>query len=262
MAVVALIGAGAYFVLNLKSQLTPTPPLTPIPGAPTAGPITVNGEMTCLPKKGSQQTLECAMGLKGLDGRHFGLKNLFQHDPEYKFSVVGLRVEVSGSFNPEEMKGPDGNKYNVVGTIDVTSIKEIADGSTQSGTGTIQPEDPERSGLAPYPDLPLTSLPKQPLSVKFVVEHRSALSGKTILIRGIIVGTLIGEKACPPDRGACAKPSIFLADTTEKNRNMLYDLRILVGEEEQEKSYPTGKTVDLQVIVDGSKVSVIAQKMY
>lgn len=260
--VVVLAGAGAYFVLNLKSQLTPTPPPTPIPGAPTAGPITVNGEMTCLPKKGSQQTLECAMGLKGLDGRHFGLKNLFQHDPEYKFSVGGLRVEVSGVFIPEEITGPDGNKYDVVGTIDVTSIKEITDGSAQLGTSTIQPEDPERSGLAPYPDLSLISLPKQPHSVKFVVEHRSALNGKTILIRGIIVGTLLGEKACPPDRGMCAQPSIYLADTIEKNRNTLYDLRTLVGEEEQEKSYPIGKTIDLQVTVDGSKVSVVARKTY
>src|SRR3989344_3172106 len=63
---------------------------------PIPGSITVSGEIACLPKKGSgAQTMECAIGLKALDGRHYGLKNLFQHDPEHKFSVGGLRVEVS-----------------------------------------------------------------------------------------------------------------------------------------------------------------------
>ena len=94
---------------------------------PPSGPITISGEITCLLKTGQEQTLECAMGLKGTDGRHYGLKNLFKLDPEYKFSVGGLRVEVSGTFSPEEIKGPDGNKYDVVGVIDVTSIKEIGD---------------------------------------------------------------------------------------------------------------------------------------
>src|SRR3989344_4204450 len=38
---------------------------------PASGPITVSGEITCLPKKGTgQQTLECAIGLKGSDGQH------------------------------------------------------------------------------------------------------------------------------------------------------------------------------------------------
>lgn len=126
--VVALVGAGAYFVLNRQIQLTPTSMPTPTPGAPKSGPITVIGEITCLSKKGGNaQTFECAIGLKGLDGRYYGLKNLFKLDPEYKFSLGGLRVKVSGTFSPEEIKGPDGNKYDVVGVIYLTSIKEIGD---------------------------------------------------------------------------------------------------------------------------------------
>lgn len=95
---------------------------------PPSGPITISGEMACLPKTGQgAQTMECAMGLKGIgiDRRYYGLKNLFKLDPEYKFSVGGMRVEVSGTFSPEEIKGPDGNTYDVVGVIYVTSIKEI-----------------------------------------------------------------------------------------------------------------------------------------
>ena len=50
--------------------------------------------------------MECAIGLKGSDGRYYGLKNLSEHDPENKFSTSGTQVEISGIFREEEMKGP------------------------------------------------------------------------------------------------------------------------------------------------------------
>ena len=136
-------------------------------------------------------------------------------------------------------------------------------GGTGSVTsGTVTPEDPNKIGLASYPDLSLTSLPKEPMSVKFVVEHRSALNGKSITVRGVVVATVLGEKACPPDRGMCAEPSIYLADTTDGSRNNLYDLRVLVSQEEKEINYSIGKTLVLQVAVNGSKVAVVARKTY
>ena len=122
--IIILAGMGIYFALN-RQLSSPEQGLLP---TPTSGPIVVSGEMTCLSKTGrGVQTAECAMGLKGIDGRNYGLKKPFKLDPEYKFSVDGLRVQVSGTFSPEEIKGPDGNKYDVVGVIDVTSIKEIVD---------------------------------------------------------------------------------------------------------------------------------------
>lgn len=112
--------------MNRQVQLNPILTPIPTPEVPKSGSITVNGEIVCLPKKGTgSQTLECAIGLKGLDGRYYDLKNLFKIDPEYKFSVIGLRVEVSGMFNSEEMKAFDRNKYDIVGAIDVTSIREV-----------------------------------------------------------------------------------------------------------------------------------------
>lgn len=127
--IIVFAGAGAYFVLNRQAQQAPIPTPTPNPEAPQAGPITVNGEITCLPKKGAgQQTLECAIGLKGSDGMYYGLENLFKLDPEHKYSAGGLQVEVSGTFSPEEMKGPGGSKYDVIGVIDVTSIKKVTSG--------------------------------------------------------------------------------------------------------------------------------------
>ena len=83
------------------------------------GPITIHGEITCLPKKGpGPHTLECAIGLKAESG-HYALRNLFAHDPEYKFSTTGMLVEVSGTFSPEK------TNYDTVGVIDVASIKEL-----------------------------------------------------------------------------------------------------------------------------------------
>jgi hypothetical protein len=106
---------GRNFVEELESGIPPA-----------LGPITISGEMTCLPKVGAgAQTLECAIGLEATDGNNYGLKNLFNVDPEYSFSRDGLRVEVSGTLLEEEMQGPDGNRYDIVGVIDVTSIKEI-----------------------------------------------------------------------------------------------------------------------------------------
>ena len=159
LILVTILSAGVYFVLNQQKPLSPQaitnfeecakvyPVGESYPGqcwTPDGGhfvqdierrpfldltPITVSGEMACLTKIGQgTQTMECAIGLKETDGRQrqYELKNLFKVDSEYKFSVVGLRVEVSGIFfNSEEIKGPDGNKYDVVGVIDVTSIKEI-----------------------------------------------------------------------------------------------------------------------------------------
>jgi len=86
--------------------------------------ITISGEITCLPKIGpGPQTMECAIGLKGADRRHYGLKNLFERGGHI-FSQTGLQVEVSGMFSLEEMKGPDGNRYDIVGVIDVISIRK------------------------------------------------------------------------------------------------------------------------------------------
>ena len=123
-------GVGAYFSLNQPIQRPPIQTPTPTPSTPTPGPITVVGEIACLPKRDSGagfSTLECAIGLRETNGQHYGLKNLFQHDPEHKFSETGSRVEVSGTFVPEEMLGPGGTKYDVVGTINVTSIIGVAE---------------------------------------------------------------------------------------------------------------------------------------
>jgi len=100
----------------------------PVINIPVSGSITIIGKITCLPKKETgPQTEECAIGLQGTDGLYYGLENLYRHDPTYKFSVIGLDVKISGTFRIDEMPGPGGPefaKYDVVGVIDVASIRE------------------------------------------------------------------------------------------------------------------------------------------
>lgn len=127
--------------------------------------------------------------------------------------------------------------------------------------GTIKPGDPSKEGLGSYPDLVLSAMPTSAVPVKFVVEHRSALDNKIITVRATIVDTLLGEKACPPNAGLCAQPSISLTDSDGSSRNKLYDLRILVDENTKEAQYPIGQQIEMKVLVYGTKVAVYGRKL-
>jgi hypothetical protein len=151
---------------------------------------------------------------------------------------------------PRQCRSADGQLF----------VEEV-DATVEASTGVVEPEDPNQIGLAPYPDEPLDTIPVEPISVTELLEHRSALNNQTVQVKGIIVATLLGEKACPPDREMCAQPSVFLADSTDPNRNPLYDLRVLVSEAEQEADYPIGETIEMQVLVQGDKTGLMAQKV-
>ena len=92
---------------------------------PSSEIVALNGEITCLPKiGGGPQTLECAIGLKTNEG-YYALKNLFEIDPEHKFSSTSKRVKITGTLNNESLEGPDGNQYDILGAITLNSIEEI-----------------------------------------------------------------------------------------------------------------------------------------
>lgn len=110
-------------------------------------------------------------------------------------------------------------------------IRAASEGTVPSGQGFIWAPKPEE--LSTYPDLPLGNLDlSKPLSIKVVVEHRMALNGKTISVRGYVVSTLLGEAECGGS-GACAQPRIVLADTTKAARDINYDLTVLLNETDQ-----------------------------
>lgn len=123
----------------------------------------------------------------------------------------------------------------------------------QTNSATIEPVDPAKDGLAQYPDEPLDSVPVESVSPRYVIEHRSALDGKEVDVSGKVVSALIGDDACPPDRGACAQSRIQVAESEDEGRDKMYDLVIFVA---QNADYAVGERVEIIGTVTGSKTAV------
>lgn len=82
--------------------------------------ITVTGMTICLPHRNTSgpQTMECALGLKGDDGKNYGL-----NDPGWKYLINlgnNKNVKVTGSLDSRE-----DIKYDSVGVITITGLSEI-----------------------------------------------------------------------------------------------------------------------------------------
>lgn len=80
----------------------------------------VSGEVVCLPHRGAgdgPRTLECAIGLRGDDGKHYGLRDQ-SNDHRIATEFFGKYVEVSGNVQSGEDR-----VYDTVGTIDVNSVE-------------------------------------------------------------------------------------------------------------------------------------------
>ncbi len=122
-------------------------------------------------------------------------------------------------------------------------------------TGTIVSMNSNESGLASYPDFPLDSVPTAPISVKFLVEHRTALNGKTVAVQGVVTLAALGKNACSPE---VCRPRIFLADTMTETRDKNYDTMVLVSE--KDIGYSLGQSVLIKGIVDSSKINVVVEK--
>ena len=121
-------------------------------------------------------------------------------------------------------------------------------------TGPIPSHQSDTGGLEFYPDEPLTTPPPDPVPVRFLVEHRSALNKSVIRLRGVVVYALLGQAACPPGSTACAEPRVFLAETTDPTRDRNYDVIVLVRP--PDTGYRVGETVQVRGTVGSSKVAV------
>lgn len=128
-----------------------------------------------------------------------------------------------------------------------------------AGTIVIEPDDPNTVGLSTLPDKSLEKIPSGPLSPSFIIEHRSYLNGKKINIQGVVVDTFLGEEACPPGRGMCGMPSLYIADSLDENRDN-YKVRILMSEDDQ--NYNVGDKIEFSVLVDGNKAGLVLVKVY
>jgi hypothetical protein len=109
--------------------------------------VSVIGEVVCLPHKDTSGpiTLECAFGLLGDDGNHYGLANL----PGFPGAVdTGDRVRVTGVLEERERE----TKYDIVGTIDVADIASDAEATETHSFEGITFSRSSDFGLAISPD--------------------------------------------------------------------------------------------------------------
>lgn len=152
--------------------------------------------------------------------------------------------------------------------IGMLFISSCASEVPYGGKGvSVKVVDPKTSGLATVQDLPFEVIP-QTLSVKELVEHRSALHDKTVTVKGIIIEAIIGEKACPSkkiveggiDIAGCAQSRIIIADNAGASRDKRYDVIVLVKDDDQ--NYAAGQSVEAKVKVSASKVAVNLERVY
>lgn len=125
--VIVLLSGVIYalvYLLNTQSNQNSDVPETPI--RPAEGLITERGSITCIPKIGTgPQTMECALGLRNTEGIYFGLRFLSDHDDNFALVSPEIVVEITGTLVHEDFFGPDGNRYDAVGIIEIETISEI-----------------------------------------------------------------------------------------------------------------------------------------
>jgi hypothetical protein len=140
---------------------------------------------------------------------------------------------------------------------------QVAPAPSQSAPAQGSSLQPQAASTSLGPDLPLDSIPAKAVSVEFVVEHRSALNGHGVRVSGVISHALLGNAACPPDRGLCAQPSIFLADPErgKDKANAGPEIRIIMPRDAKSADYPAGKAIELQATVQGSKGGLVLTKL-
>ena len=136
-----------------------------------------------------------------------------------------------------------------------------AQGSPQSSPTQSSTLHPQRENKTLGPDLPLDSVPKGIVSVRFVVGHRSALNGLIVCVRGVVTAAVFGKAACPLDRGMCMQPSVILADS-ELGKGPLRDsIRVLVLASEKQQDYSIGKLSEVWGVVHGNETAVQLTKV-
>ena len=148
-----------------------------------------------------------------------------------------------------------------------TSQTRSADENAQAQTrvGTVKPGDPAKVGSSARLDLPLRILPRTPISPKFLIQHRTALKGQSVKVRGFIVAVpsdVAGKSPGGniPVANALPQPRLFLANTTDKKREQDFDLMIMLRE--GDAGYKVGARVEIKGVVEVGSGTVYLRKTY
>lgn len=135
-------------------------------------------------------------------------------------------------------------------TPDQTSASAVM---TSTPTTSMGPAlSPPLSGLSQtlkgYPDYPLATIPTQPISATFLVQHRTALNGHTVTVKAIVVATSPGITPAPGMGIPSRLPSITLADSTNSGRDKNYDVVVDLSPQSQ-PDYQMGQMVQIRASV-------------
>ncbi len=136
--------------------------------------------------------------------------------------------------------------------------------ATTAPTPTNQTDDYQQADVSGLPDYSLDDVPTTPVSPQFVLEHRSALSGSIIRLRGTVVRLLKPGTASSggfnPQPGAYFVPRVFLdagpAGSGEPNNELMVLLR------EDDTDYQAGQIIEIDAIVHASHVAIAVNRVY
>jgi hypothetical protein len=123
-----------------------------------------------------------------------------------------------------------------------------------------------RTDISRLEDHPLVTVPSTPVTPRFVLEHRSALNGKTVKVKGTVI-RVVGraDSGNPPPGGttplpgANPQPRVFLAESPVKAHD-IYELMVLLREGDDR--YRAGQTVEIEGIVESGPGAVILRHRY
>ena len=122
----------------------------------------------------------------------------------------------------------------------------------------------DQQDVTGFPDYSLDDVPAAPVSPQFVLEHRSALDGRTIRIRGTVLRLLTPVTPTPgvfnPQPGGYFVPRVFLdagpAGAGEPNNELMVLLR------DDDTAYSAGQIIEVDAIVHASSVAIAVFRVY
>lgn len=83
--------------------------------------VRIKGEIVCLPKKGDgPYTMECAFGLKALDGSYYALSDSDSNYANISDLPTGEVAVITGMFEPVQKD----TSYDIVGTILILKVEK------------------------------------------------------------------------------------------------------------------------------------------
>ncbi len=130
------------------------------------------------------------------------------------------------------------------------------DGRSFTNTALIAPEDQNAQDLVSLPDEKISGEVPNPMTVVYLVQHRSALNGKSVVIKGEVI-LRITKEDCPNNSylESCPSPRIVIggegrSSPTAGVSNPAYNVEIFTEKSDQ---YSVGQTVTITAGVTGDK---------